>query len=109
MIEVNPANPIFLAQFQPVIGKCQFALQNRRSFISDSVNHSARAVLVIVNLTPGPLKEAVVVKELESPKDLLRTAGNQRAEMVGAQKPMTMNVFEDFPVAFGQPEPGDVL
>jgi hypothetical protein len=44
---------------------------------------------------------------LQPPEDLLLTAGKQRAEVVGTQKPVALNLFEDFPVAVGQMERGD--
>jgi hypothetical protein len=93
MIEKDPANPIFLAPFKPVEGKWQFAFENRRSFTPDSVNHPPRAVLVVINLAAGTFKETVVIKELKPSKDLLLTAGKQRAEVVGTQEPVTVNVF----------------
>ena len=93
MTEKNPANPILLAPFKPVEGKWQFAFENRRSFTPDSVNHPPRAVLVVINLAAGTFKETVVIKELKPSKDLLLTAGKQRAEVVGTQEPVTVNVF----------------
>jgi hypothetical protein len=52
-------------------------------------------------LTSGPLKKAVVIKQLKPAKNLLRTAGNKRAKVIGAQKPVAMDMLEDFPIAFG--------
>jgi hypothetical protein len=109
MIEENPANLILLAPFQPVEGKCEFAFENRRAFTPDPVSHPATAVLVIVNLAAGALKKAVVIKQLQTTEHLLGAAGKKCAEMIGTQKPMAMNVFEDPPVAFGQTERGDFL
>jgi len=52
-------------------------------------------------LAAGPLKEAVVIKQLKPPQHLLVAAGKKRPEMIGAQEPVAMNVFQDFPVAVG--------
>ena len=84
MIEEYPANPILLAPFKPVEGRWQFAFENWRSFSPDSVNHSARAVLVVINLAAGAIKEPVVIKQLQPPQKLLVAAGEERLKVIRA-------------------------
>jgi hypothetical protein len=60
--------------------------------------------MVVVNLAPWPFKVAVMVKPLQSPQHLLLAAGGQCRQMIRTQKTVPVDVLENLPVAFGQPE-----
>ncbi len=58
--------------------------------------------MVIVNLGAWPLQVAVMIKQLQSPQELLRAAADERDDVCGTKKTMPMNAPDDVPITVGQ-------
>jgi len=60
----------------------------------------------VVELRPGSVQEARVIEKLETPEDWLWRSSQQGHEVGGAQKPMPLDVRQDFAVTWGDLYPG---
>lgn len=56
----------------------------------------------IINLRAGAFQVAVMKEKLQAAQELGRTAGNERRDVSGPKKPMSMHGANDFPVTLGQ-------
>jgi hypothetical protein len=66
---------VFWPPIKLVEGQCHLPLEKCRTPVSQAINHAAgtAAPVVVVNLSVGPFEIPVMVKQLQTPEDLLRT------------------------------------
>ena len=87
-------------------GKRKLMFQPRRSFAGEAIGDPARTALVAVNLTTRTFQVTVMVKPLQPPQNLLPAAGRQCRNVIGTQKTVAVEAFQNLTVAVGQPQRG---
>src|SRR5690348_12037602 len=78
-------------------------LDEQGTFSPEPVHEfSGTALVIVFDLDTRPLQIPVVIQEFQASQNLLRTAGNEGADMSGAQETVAMHVTDDLAIAFGK-------
>jgi hypothetical protein len=72
-----------------VWGDAELLLQQLGTPMPDAIDHRLRAVAVVVSLGAWAIEVAVVMEELQPPRQMLPVAAHERDPMRRTQEPMT--------------------
>ena len=101
MLKEYPSDgSIFFAPMEFTTIDAKLPVQESGTFVSQAINDVAGAAFMkIVDLRARALQVAVVVKQLESPQNLLWTFKHQRDDLWRTQKAVPVNEPDDFAIA----------
>ena len=100
MIKIDASNgAVLLRPAGCMKRQTEFPFQEGRSFVPNAIDEVPGTALVeIVYLAARALKKAVVIEQLQSPQNLLRTAASQGHNVGRTQKAMLVNQLYYFSV-----------
>src|ERR1035438_10403263 len=109
MFKEYPArSPVLLAPTDLAKARAKVAPEECRAFAAQAIYHVTGAALVIVvDLGARTFQKAVMVKQLQPPQKLLRTAGNEGTNMGRTHKTKPVDQPDNFVVALGKLEGSD--
>src|SRR5712692_3878116 len=101
--EHSSSGAVLLAPIALLKCDAKFLLQQRCALVPQTIYDMAgAAVVIVVELGARTFQKAVMVKQFQSPQKLLRTAGNEGANMGRTDIPMPLDQPDDFAVALGK-------
>src|ERR1035438_611975 len=109
MFKEYPArSPVLLAPTDLAKARAKVAPEECRAFAAQAIYHvMGTALVIVVDLGARTFQEAVMVKQLQPPQKLLRTAGNEGTNMGRTHKTKPVDQSDNFPVALGKPDGGN--